>query len=177
MSFIVGTVYYWWTIKSRLHQRKLYQFTLQNYIPSSNTHLLTLYNTDFFFFGMKLKWKPALFTLFLPSGDNLRLGGRPTPPWKVFGQGIFDLPCHYFACEEANLRYRGVGMSKNLVGSSQCNGHNVPLPHFVFNWTIQTTTKYNNINNVWSQLYKLWWFWSTIDAHEPIPLTRIFVGA
>ena len=103
---------------------------------------------------MKLKWKPALFTLFLPSGDNLRLGGRPTPPWKVFGQGIFDLPCHYFACEEAKPRCRGVGMSKHLVGSIQCDGHNVP-PSVDLTRTFQTTTKYNNINNVWSQLYKI----------------------
>ena len=161
MSFIVGTVYYWWTIKSRLHQRKLYQFTLQNYIPSSNTHLLTLYNTDFFFFGMKLKWKPALFTLFLPSGDNLRLGGRPTPPWKVFGQGIFDLPCHYFACEEAKPRCRGVGMSKHLVGSIQCDGHNVP-PSVDLTRTFQTTTKCNNINHVWSQFYTAYSFWDRL---------------
>ena len=61
MSFIVGTVYYWWTIKSRLHQRKLYQFTLQNYIPSSNTHLLTLYNTDFF--SLAWNWNGNLLCL------------------------------------------------------------------------------------------------------------------
>ena len=104
----------------------MYQFTLQNYILSVVTPIF--WQHWFFFFGMKLKWKPALFTLFLPSGDNLRLGGRPTPPWKVFGQGIFDLPCHYFACEEAKLTYRGAGMSKNLVGSRQCGGHNLPPP-------------------------------------------------
>ena len=61
MSFIVGTVYYWWTIKSRLQQRKLYQFTLQNYIPSSNTHLLTLYNTDFF--SLAWNWNGNLLCL------------------------------------------------------------------------------------------------------------------
>ena len=113
------TAYYWWTIKSRLQQRKLYQFTLQNYIPSSNTHLLTLYKTDFFLWH-EIEMETCFVYTFLPSGDNLRLGGRPTPPWKVFGQGIFDLPCHYFACEEAKLRCRGAGMSKNMMGSSQC---------------------------------------------------------
>ena len=150
---------YWWTIKSRLQQRKLYQFTLQNYILSSNTHLLTLYSTDFFFFGMKLKWKPALFTLFLPSGDNLSVGGRPTPLENFLGKVFLISPVIISRVRRLSWGAGVQECQKTWWGQANVMGIMCPLPPPPPDW--------NKVN----LLFKIWWGTGPVPTSPNVPAT------
>ena len=150
---------YWWTIKSRLQQRKLYQFTLQNYILSSNTHLLTLYNTDFF--SLAWNWNGNLLCLhFFCHQEIIWVLEVVQPPLEKFLGKVF-LISPVIISRVRRLSW-GAGVQecqKTWWGQANVMGIMCPLPPPPPDW--------NKVN----LLFKIWWGTGPVPTSPNVPAT------